>query len=84
MTATDLSHLEARWISRDLAEAAFLRRVDSVTGGELVGRKRGDYGGIAIPYFMPGSTAFAIIGSAATSPISSGTALASSEQSRNI
>jgi hypothetical protein len=56
LTATDLSNLEARWISSDLAEAAFLRRVDSMTGGELVGRMRGDYGGIAIPYFMPGSS----------------------------
>jgi len=26
-----------------------------MTGGELVGRKGGDFGGIAIPYFMPGS-----------------------------
>jgi len=56
LTVADLATLEARWISRDLAGAAFLRRVDSMTGGELVGRKRGDFRGIAIPYFMPGST----------------------------
>ena len=56
LTVSDLAALEARWIDRALAEQALLRRVDSMTGGELVGRKRGDFGGIAIPYFMPGST----------------------------
>jgi len=56
LTAGDLAALEARWIDGALAERARLRRVDSLTGGELVGRKRGDFGGIAIPYFMPGST----------------------------
>jgi len=56
LTAADLAALEARWIDEALAERARLRRVDSLTGGELVGRKRGDFGGIAIPYFMPGST----------------------------
>lgn len=44
-----------RWIDQRLAEAAFLRRVDSFTGAQLVGRKGGDYSGIAIPYFAPGS-----------------------------
>jgi predicted P-loop ATPase len=39
-----------------LAEAARLRRVDSLAGAELVGRKSGDYSGIAIPYSLPGST----------------------------
>jgi len=37
-----------------LSESAFLRRVDSWTGAQLVGRKGGDYAGIAIPYFAPG------------------------------
>jgi hypothetical protein len=37
-----------------LAASAFLRRVDSWTGAQLVGRKGGDYAGIAIPYFAPG------------------------------
>jgi hypothetical protein len=53
LTAADLAALEARWIDEALAERARLRRVDSLTGSELVGRKRGDLGGIAIPYFMP-------------------------------
>ena len=34
---------------------ARLRRVDSLTGGEIVGRKSGNYAGILIPYFHPGS-----------------------------
>ena len=34
--------------------AACLRRVDSFTGSQLVGRRGGDYAGIAIPYFSPG------------------------------
>jgi hypothetical protein len=41
-------------VERPLAESAFLRRVDSWTGAQLVGRKGGDYAGIAIPYFAPG------------------------------
>jgi len=56
LTPAALAALEARWIDRTLAEQSRLRRVDSMTGGELVGWKRGDFGGIAIPYFMPGST----------------------------
>jgi predicted P-loop ATPase len=51
----DFAALEGRWIDRSLAEAAFLRRVDSFTGSQLVGRRGGDYSGIAIPYFAPGS-----------------------------
>lgn len=55
LTSADFSSLEARWIDRQFAEAAFLRRVDSFTGSQLVGPKGGDYAGIAIPYFAPGS-----------------------------
>jgi predicted P-loop ATPase len=33
-----------------------LRRVDSLTGAELVGRKSGNYAGVAIPYFFPGTS----------------------------
>jgi hypothetical protein len=56
LTVSDLAALEARWIDRTLAEQALLRRVDSIAGGELVGRRRGDFSGIAIPYLLPGST----------------------------
>jgi predicted P-loop ATPase len=54
LTAGDYSALEARWIDRTLADRAGLRRVDSLTGGEIIGRKSGNYGGIVIPYFRPG------------------------------
>src|SRR5262249_12431898 len=54
LTADDYSALEARWIDRALADLAGLRRVDSMTGGEIIGRKSGNYAGILIPYFRPG------------------------------
>jgi predicted P-loop ATPase len=53
---SDFAALEARWINRELALAARLRRVDSLTGAELVGRKSGNYSGVAIPYFFPGTS----------------------------
>ena len=55
LTPADFASLEARWIDCRLGEAARLRRVDSFTGAQLVGRRGGDYAGIAIPYFAPGS-----------------------------
>ena len=54
LNAADYSALEARWIDRELAERAGLRRVDSLTGGEIVGRRNGNCAGILIPYFHPG------------------------------
>jgi hypothetical protein len=56
LVASDFAALEARWIDRDLALAARFRRVDSLTGAELVGRKSGNYAGVAIPYFFPGTS----------------------------
>ena len=55
LTEQDYASLEARWISRELATRAQLRRVDSAAGEATVGRKGGDYAGILIPYFQPGS-----------------------------
>ena len=55
LTSADYSALQARWIDPALADQAGLRRVDSLTGGEVVGRKSGNYAGILIPYFRPGS-----------------------------
>jgi hypothetical protein len=55
LTEQDYATLEARWISRELATRAQLRRVDSTTGEATVGRKGGDYAGILIPYVQPGS-----------------------------
>jgi len=55
LTASDYATLESRWIDRPLADRARLRRADSLTGGEVIGRKSGNYAGILIPYFHPGS-----------------------------
>ena len=55
LTAADYSALDARWIDRSLADRAHLRRVNSMTGCEIVGRRGGNYAGIVIPYFLPGS-----------------------------
>lgn len=55
LSSSDFAGLQARWIDRPFAQAAFLRRVDSLTGAQLVGRRGGDYAGIALPYFAPGS-----------------------------
>ena len=55
LTLSDYAELEARWIDRSLALEAGLRRVDSLSGAEIVGRKSGNYAGIVIPYFHPGS-----------------------------
>jgi hypothetical protein len=55
LTPADLGTLEARWIDPELARRAGLRQVDSLTGAEMVARKGGEYSGIAIPYFHPGS-----------------------------
>ena len=51
LTIQDYAELEARWIDRTLAIQAGLRRVDSIGGAEIVGRKGGNYSGIVIPYF---------------------------------
>jgi hypothetical protein len=58
LTAADYAALEARWIDRGLADLAGIRRVDSLTGAEIVGRKGGNYAGIIIPYFRPGESDF--------------------------
>ena len=55
LTSSDYAALEARWIDPALADHAGIRRVDSLTGGEIIGRKSGNYAGILIPYFRPGS-----------------------------
>ena len=55
LTDADYAALESRWIDRGLAARAQLRRVDSLTGAEVIGRKSGDYAGLVIPYFHPES-----------------------------
>ena len=55
LTPADLDALARCGISTELAQQALLRRVDSFSGAELVGRNgRGDYGGIIFPYIWPG------------------------------
>jgi len=39
LTPADHANLDARWIDQELASRARLRRADSLTGGEVVGRK---------------------------------------------
>jgi hypothetical protein len=57
LQSADYRSLEARWISRELADVARIRRVDSDTGKLLVGRRdHSDYAGLAIPYFLPGES----------------------------
>jgi hypothetical protein len=50
----DYEKLSARWITRELADEAGLRRVDSYLGREMFARKTGDCAGIIIPYVLPG------------------------------
>src|SRR5262245_28731589 len=55
LTAQDLAALEKCFISPQLAEQAGLFRVDSQTGGQLIGRNgSGDYSGIVFRYLWPG------------------------------
>lgn len=56
LSEKDYTSLGERWITREIAERAYLRRVSSLFGGELVGRmgRAGDYEGVAIPYLWPG------------------------------
>jgi hypothetical protein len=58
LTELDYESLERRWIPRELADAAGIRRVDTQAGAALVGRKprpSSSYAGQVIPYFLPGS-----------------------------
>src|ERR1017187_1713997 len=45
------------WITRDIADAAMLRRVDEYQGREVVGQKGNrDCAGVVIPYYWPGDS----------------------------
>lgn len=51
----DYTALESSWISRDIADAAMLRRVDEKQGRDIVGQKgKRDCAGILIPNYWPG------------------------------
>jgi hypothetical protein len=53
LTEADYRALDARWITPELADEAGLRRVDSLTGCQMFGRKSGDLAGIIIPNVAP-------------------------------
>jgi predicted P-loop ATPase len=53
LTGIDYENLAARWITRELADAAGLRRVDSNTGRQMFSRRHGDLAGIIIPNVPP-------------------------------
>jgi predicted P-loop ATPase len=52
----DYASLESRWITRDVADGALLRRVISIDGMELLSAqgRPGNFAGILIPYVWPG------------------------------
>jgi len=55
LSEDDYIRLGESWITRELADEAMLRRVNSVEGREVVGQKGNrDYAGILIPYYWPG------------------------------
>ena len=45
LTAGDYEAMAARWITPEVADAAGIRRVDSIEGCEMFVRKRGDLAG---------------------------------------
>ena len=58
LTDADYAALERSYITRSLAQAAGLYRVDSLEGRELVGKRgSGNWGGIAYPNHRPGESA---------------------------
>jgi hypothetical protein len=58
LTEGDYSSLEASWITRDIADAAKLRRVNADEGRQITGQKgKRDCAGLLIPYYWPGEPA---------------------------
>jgi putative DNA primase/helicase len=55
LSAADLEALAARWIDREAAERQLLRRVNSLEGAEVVGKRTGSFAGLLIPNVWPGS-----------------------------
>src|SRR5947209_18095395 len=56
LTKIDLEKLARSYITPELARSAGIRRVDSITGAEIVGRKARngeDYAGLVFPYVWP-------------------------------
>ncbi len=55
LSESDHATLASSWITRDIADEAMLRRVDTYEGREVVGQRgTRDCAGILIPYYWPG------------------------------
>ena len=55
LTEDDLAALEGRWIPANVALAANIRRVSLNEGQDLLGRNKGNFAGLYVPYFKPGA-----------------------------
>jgi hypothetical protein len=54
LSESDYATLDSSWITRAIADAAMLRRVDATEGREVVGQKGSrDCAGLLIPYYWP-------------------------------
>jgi putative DNA primase/helicase len=57
LTERHFAALSSRWIDAELARQAGIYSVNSADGAQMIGRNGGgDYSGIAIPFFRPGTT----------------------------
>jgi hypothetical protein len=57
LTESDYTTLAASWITREIADAAMLRRVSSLDGRDIVGQKgKRDCAGLLFPYYWPGES----------------------------
>ncbi len=55
LSEADYAALAGSWITREIADAAMLRRVDESQGREVVGQKGlRNCAGVLIPYYWPG------------------------------
>jgi hypothetical protein len=55
LTESDYTMLASSWITREIADAAMLRRVDSQEGSEVISQRgRRNCAGILFPYYWPG------------------------------
>jgi hypothetical protein len=58
LTENDYRMFERSWIPSELADAAGIRRVTSLEGGQIIGRNgSGNYEGLIFPYIWPGESA---------------------------
>lgn len=58
LTESDYARLGERWITPELADEAGIRRVESLAGRQMFGRKRGDLAGFIIGNVAPWDTGY--------------------------